>query len=361
MITADYIVVGSGLTGAVIARQLHDAGRDVIVLERRQSVGGNVADTVHEPTGIRIGKHGPHYFRTNSDRIWDYVQRFAPFYKYEARVQARVHGKLKVWPLHAQEAGWPAHTGVPTNFAESCLARMSATAYDGFIHNYTAKQWGVHPSTLSVELANRVNVRQDNDDRFSQHKYQGLPTGGYTEWIESMLREIPFKCGFDYLKDNRQVKARRLLIFTGPIDAFFWYVYGKLKYRGQQRQQVYLPQVQHFIQDCGQVNNCQDNGTWLRSLEWGHMMEYPNANKGTVLTVETPYTPEDSDAYEYPFPDRENQDLYKRYRQRANALDNVLITGRLGEYKYMDMDFACGRALAHSKKILSKERIALPC
>jgi UDP-galactopyranose mutase len=362
MLAADYIIVGSGLTGAVIARALADAGREVFVLERRSYLGGNVHDHAH-PSGIRIHTHGPHYFRTNSERIWDYATRFSPFYRYEAALVSLVDGRHENWPIaasyirqHAGAAWKPEFTGTPRNFEEAALGLMPRVVYEKFVKEYNEKQWGVPAHALAADLCKRFDVRHDDEPRLKPDcQHQGIPEVGYAEWMRRMLAGIPVLLGFDYLRERHDVHARRLLVFTGPVDEYFEFDLGRLIYRGQRREHRYLAD-DDFAQPCGQVNNpMHANGPHLRTLEWKHLMPAADAAKikGTVLTTETPYTPSDPSEYEYPFPDRANGELAEAYRFRASLLEKVLICGRLGEYRYFDMDQAIARALVLAAKILA--------
>lgn len=362
MISADYIVVGSGLTGTTIARRLYDSGREVVILERRDHVGGNVHDHVHQG-GIRIHTYGPHYFRTNSEEIWEFVNRFATFFKYEAALKSYVDGQYENWPIAASyirrvigEHWKPEFKGTPTNFEEASLAMMPRLIYEKFVKGYTEKQWGVPVHTLSAGLAKRFDVREDDEPRLVRHKYQGIPADGYAAFMRNMLAGIPVMLNIDYLKVRDSLRSKRLLIFTGPIDEFFGYDLGRLHYRGQMREHTYLPDVD-YVQPCGQVNNPDPvNGPHIRTLEWKHMMprEYAERIRGTVLTREITQSPTDPDKYEYPFPDDKNSSLYQRYRERANSIPNLLICGRLGEYRYYDMDQAIGRASMLAEKILQE-------
>ncbi len=356
----DYLIVGSGLTGAVIARILTDAGRDVLVVERRTHLGGNVHD-YHHPSGIRIHTYGPHYFRTNSQKIWDFVTRFATFYPFEATVMSLIDGKLENWPITKRyinreigERWQPAFHGHPSNFEEASLAMMPQMVYQKFVKGYTEKQWGVPATTLASELAGRFEVRENGDTRLKQHRFQGLPLNGYAAFMANILKGIPVLLNFDYLYRKNDFRARKMVIFTGAIDEFFNYKFGRLSYRNQIRHHEYLPDV-NFFQPVEQVNNPnRQTGAYVRTLEWKHMMpaQYARQIKGTVITRETPATPNDANNYEYPFPDRKNSQLYRRYRQLAAAQSKLLICGRLGEYKYYDMDDAIERAMQHARTIL---------
>ena len=350
----DYLIAGSGLTGAVIARELADRGFSVLVLERRAQIGGNIYD-YHHPSGIKIHAYGPHYFRTDDENIWRYVNRFSRFYPYEPELKSLVDGAYENWPISGQYlkqfAGpdWrPSFTGIPANFEEASLAMMPEQVYRKFVKGYTEKQWGVDARDLSPDLARRFDIRKDNDPRLMTHKYQGIPEKGYASLMSNLLSGIPVLLNFDYLQHRDFMKPRYKLIFTGPIDEYFGYQFGRLKYRGQIRKDTYIPDVEYIL-PCGQVNNPDaGNGAHIRSLEWKHMMQTEHARHitGTVLTSETPCTPASSDHCEYPFPDLHNAKLYSRYREEADKIDDVLICGRLGEYQYYDMDRAIARALA---------------
>lgn len=361
MLSADYIVVGSGLTGTVIARLLADAGRDVAIVERRAHFGGNVYDRVHR-SGIRMHEYGPHYFRTDSERVWSFVSRFASFYRYEARVLTLVDGHYQNWPISGtylrQVAGadWRASFhATPRNFEEACQSLMPAIVYEKLVKSYTEKQWGVPASRLDAGLAKRFDVRMDDDPRLSRCKYQGLPVDGYSGMFTRMLAGIPVLLGTDYLKQIADIHHRKLLVFTGPIDEFFGLKYGRLKYRAQERVHAYFPRVE-WVLPCAQVNNPDPiKGGHIRSIEWKHLMTKDNAAKvhGTVITRETPYTPLDADHYEYPFPDDENRCIYKHYRAEADRQQRLLICGRLGDYRYYDMDHAIWNATCIVRRILA--------
>lgn len=357
---ADHVVVGAGLTGAVIARALRDAGRSVLVVDRRAHVAGNVHDHVH-PSGIAIHTYGPHYFRTNDDALWAFVNRFARFHPYAPALKSLVDGRHENWPIAASYIartvghGWqPEFTGAPTNFEQAALGLMPRLVYEKFVRGYTEKQWGVPATTLSADLVKRFDVREDDEPRLMRHRHQGIPVEGYTRMLEAMLADIPVLLNVDWLAHRNAWPSRRTLVFTGPIDEYFGFDLGRLAYRGQRRVHEYRPDVE-FAQPCGQVNNPDPaNGAHIRTLEWKHMMEpvYARNIRGTVLTREIPFTPDAPTDYEYPFPDAANADLYARYRARADARGNVLICGRLGEYRYYDMDQAIARARLLARGLL---------
>lgn len=363
-ISVDYLIVGTGLTGATLARQLADAGREVLMVDRRAHTGGNVHDHLH-PSGVPIHTYGPHYFRTNSERVWAFVNRFSAFYEYAAALKSWVDGQYENWPVAGSyirrvvgEPWSPGFSGSPTNFEEASLAMMPRVVYEKFVKGYNEKQWGVPAHRLSASLAHRFDVRADDEPRLMRHIHQGLPTLGYAGLMRNLLHDIPVLLHCDYLQRRAEFHARRKLIFTGPIDEFFGYDLGRLHYRGQQREHTYLPNVE-FAQPYGQVNNPDPaNGPHIRTLEWKHLMPPDQARRitGTVLTREVTISPADPNQYEYPFPDERNAALYRRYRTRAETLPHTLICGRLGEYRYYDMDQAIARGMRLSEKIFGEAR-----
>ena len=356
----DYLIVGSGLTGSTIARRLADAGREVLILERRAHIGGNVHDTLHS-SGVRVHTYGPHYFRCLSPRIWEFVNRFSMFRPYEAQVKILVDGIYEDWPVHRQTVqrylDWvpPQSKRRPRNFEEACLRKLPPQVYHAMIEGYTRRQWGVEPHRLGAELAQRIRINGDHQHSLTpQHRYQALPTLGYAGWMEAMTGGIPCLRGVDYLQQRDQFRARKLLVFTGSMDEFFGFDEGQLAYRGQRRRLVFYPDRNSF-QPCVQVNHPEaDEFAPLRTIEWKYLLPPKQQQfvEGTVVTQEFPFSPSNPDAFEYPVPDLLNKALSHRYRARAALTPNLLLCGRLGEYRYYDMDQAIGRALHLADGIL---------
>ena len=364
MLRADFVIVGSGLTGSTIARFLADHGQDVLVIDRKDHIAGNVYDYRHE-SGAMIHKYGPHYFRCGSEKIWNFLNRFSEFYDWAATLCSKVNGEYLNWPVSQDYiekiAGkeWDLFKGEASNFEEACLAKIPDKLYQLFIKGYTEKQWGVNAAELDKELAVRITINKPNVNTLTpNHRWNALPGNGYTEMVKNMLEGIPVKLHFDYLKNRERVIADKMLVFTGPIDEFFHYKFGKLKYRGQGRKIEYLEDIDTF-QPCVQVNYPNADEPRIRTIEWKHLL--PAADRsmvtGTVITHETPFTPQEANQYEYPFPDKFNKQLYDEYRREADHLKNTLICGRLGEYRYYDMDQAIGRAMKLASTILEKHNV----
>jgi UDP-galactopyranose mutase len=353
---SDYVVIGSGITGSTIARHLSDAGNEVTIIERRGHLGGNVHDYVHE-SGIVIHTYGPHYFRTSSERIWNFVNRFDRFREFNAILKCFVDGRYERWPLTPSTVQRLYGTdrpeiedGRPVNFEEDMLSSMPLAAYDQFVRGYTRKQWGCDPRKLSSDLTTRIELRDTDDPRLKLSRYQGLPISGYASFMAAMVAGIRVIKGVDYLEHRNEFKARQKLIYTGSIDTLFDYRFGRLQWRSQSRRHVYLPGELKL--PCVQVNYPDENESAIRVIEWAHMMPPEASFQGTVLTYETPFSPDVPDAFEYPFPDEQNRVLFKRYMELAKQEPNLIVCGRLGEYRYLDMDQAIGRALTISGRLI---------
>ncbi len=365
MIKADFVIVGAGLTGSTIARILTDNGQDVVIVDRKDHIAGNIYDYKDE-SGAMIHKYGPHYFRCGSEKIWNFLNRFTEFYNWSALLKSKVGNEYLSWPVNEDYINkivgedWNLFKGEPLNFEEVCLSRMPKQIYEMFIKGYTEKQWGVKATELSKDLAVRITINKGNVNTLTpHHKWNALPRYGYTEMMRSMVNGIPLTLQYDYLRNKEAVIANKLLVFTGPVDEFFNYKHGKLKYRGQNRRIEHLENTEQH-QPCIQVNYPNPEDPRIRTIEWKHLM-HPDDKakvKGTMLTHETPFTPENANQYEYPFPDKQNKELYEQYKSEADALSDVLICGRLGEYRYYDMDQAIGRAMKLATEIMEKFEIS---
>ena len=357
----DYLIVGSGLTGSVLARKLADRGEQVLVVDRRPHPAGNLYDYDH-PSGIRVHAYGPHYFRTNSAKIWKFVNKFSPFYKFEAILKSYVDGRYENWPVvesyikRTLGKDWePGFKGEPSNFEEASLKYMPRPIYEKFVKGYTEKQWGVPAKNLSADLARRFDVRKDDEPRLSRYKYQGIPVYGYTGMILRMLDGIPVILNYDYLEDPKAFVPQKMTLYTGPIDEYFGYQYGKLKYRHQVRRHRYYPRLK-FFQPYHQINYpSKKDGKLIRAIEWKRVMPPSSAKKiprGAVVTREYPEDSRDPNTHEYPFPEKRYRELYLRYKKKADKLSGIMFCGRLGEYKYYDMDQAIENSFSIVNRVL---------
>jgi len=358
----DYLIVGSGLTGATIARMLHDAGREVLVIDRRQHLGGNVHD--QNIAGLRVHTYGPHYFRTSSAFIWEWVNRFADFQSFEAKVLSDIGtGQLVQWPPTFQQVkvlchGWQPQPRCvnPQSLEEAALSMMPRQAYELFVKEYNEKQWGKSPAELSPALCKRFSLRTEGETRLTPGaRFQGIPKDGYSAWMAAMLDGIDVHLGIDYQEVRCSIKAKKT-IYTGPIDEFFGFDIGRLQYRGQRRVHKIVDASTHGL-PCVQVNNpTHAGGDHIRSIDWRHLLNDQQRSEisRTIITTETPHSPTDPDCFEYPFLDAANQQLAASYQRRAKEIaPSVLITGRLGSFQYMDMDQAIAKALSMRCKVMS--------
>ncbi|MFH1377263.1 MAG: FAD-dependent oxidoreductase [Planctomycetota bacterium] len=363
MPTIDFLIIGAGLTGATIARDLTDSGARCLVVEKRSAVAGNCHDQIHLTSGIRYHTYGPHLFRTKSQAIWDYVQRFADFYEYRHQVKTWVNGNWENWPVSGEciarlcggdskpalvDDGTPA-----ANFRIASLRKMPAAIYESFIKNYTEKQWSARDTDLGAELAGRFHIAQDNDPHLHpQHRFQGLPRNGFTAMVHAMLDGIDVVLNVDWLTRRTDFPAKHI-IYTGPVDRFFDAKYGELKYRGQRYENEYLPGCAGFQQPAT-VCNYPNDYNFVRITEWKRLAEDPlsGALRGSLLTREYPFFPTDPDDFAYPFPDKPNRSLAERYLADAEKLKDVTFCGRLGRYCYYDMDQAIADAQAVAEQLI---------
>ncbi len=359
----DVLVVGAGYAGSVVAERLARAGKRVHVIDKRPHVGGNVYDEYDEH-GIRVGRYGPHIFHTNSTRIVDYLSNFTEWRPYEHRALAHVEGKLlpipinldtvnKLYGLSLDEEEVEAffervrepRTPVETS-EDLVVSTVGRDLYEKFFKNYTRKHWGLDPSQLSAGVAARVPVRTNRDDRYWTDEFQGVPLHGYTKMFEAILdhRNIGIELGVDFHEIRERVQARHL-VYTGPIDAYFGYRFGRLPYRSLRFEHEHLPGIPRY-QPVATINYPNEHD-YIRVTEFKHLtgQEHP----GTSIVREYPQS--EGDPY-YPVPRPENEALYKRYQSLAARERNVTFVGRLSQYRYYNMDQVVGAALKAAQNIL---------
>lgn len=344
----DYLIVGAGIYGATAARVLTEAGKSVAVIDRRDVVAGNCYDEDIE--GIRFNLYGGHIFHTNSERVWNFVNRFAQWQSYIHRVSACVDGKLYSFPpnLLTLNQIWGIKTPQDAAVAYNDMAKME-TIREMFFRGYSEKQWGKPYSQIPSSVTARIPLRTTYDDRYFTDKYQALPVNGYTAFVRALLKNIPLALGCDYLESREywNRKAERV-IYTGPIDELFGYEYGALEYRSLRFEHF---SVEGDFQGCATINYPERRRAYTRVLEHKHFGWQQST--GSIVTMEYPETYErgTNEPY-YPVRDEANAKLYEQYKARAAAERWLIIGGRLGMFQYLNMDQAIGAAITTAERLI---------
>ena len=355
----DYLIVGAGLYGAVFAHEAKKAGKKVLVVDKRDHIAGNVHTAQME--GINVHVYGAHIFHTNNRRVWDYVNRFAEFNRFTNSPVANFKGELyslpfnmytfnKMWgvvtPAEAaakiEEQKREAGITEPKNLEEQAISLVGTDIYEKLIKGYTEKQWGRDCKDLPSFIIKRLPVRFTFDNNYFNALYQGIPVGGYTKMLEKMLEGIEIQLNTDYLswKEDLDTLAEKV-VYTGPIDAYFGYQLGYLQYRSV-RFETEVLDMPNF-QGNAAVNYTDRETPWTRIIEhkW---FEFGNQPK-TVISREYSSEWKPGDEPYYPVNDEKNGALYQQYKALAAQESNVIFGGRLGEYKYYDMDALIAAAL----------------
>jgi UDP-galactopyranose mutase len=363
----DYVIVGAGFAGAVMAERLAaDAHKKVLVVESRRHIGGNTYDYFND-AGILVHKYGPHIFHTNSREVYDYLGQFTPWRPYEHRVLASVDGMLVPIPINLntinQLYGLHLNSMEVDDFLSSkaekkdrvvtsedvVINKVGRELYEKFFKGYTRKQWGLDPSELDASVAARIPTRCNCDNRYFTDTYQAMPLYGYTRLFENMLSHpnIKVMLGTDY-KDIEGVIPYKKMIYTGPIDYYFDYFYGKLPYRSIEFRIETMDTA--VFQSTGTINYPNEH-PYTRVTEFKYLtgQQHPK----TAVVYEYPQAT--GDPY-YPVPRPENAELYKKYQRLASGLPNVYFTGRLATYKYYNMDQVVAQSLALYKKIVANQQ-----
>ena len=368
----NYLIVGSGLYGATIAQQAKKAGKSVLVIDKRPNVGGNIYTEKVE--GINVHKYGAHIFHTNNKEVWDYVTSFVDFNRFTNSPVANYKGELysmpfnmytfnKMWGVVTlEEAAAKIEeqkkeiTGEPKNLEEQAISLVGRDIYEKLVKGYTEKQWGRDCKDLPAFIIKRLPVRLTFDNNYFNALYQGIPIGGYTKLIEKMLEGIEVRLNVDYLENKEELdKLAEKVIYTGPIDAYFDYKLGTLEYRSVRFENEILDKPN--FQGNAAVNYTDRETPWTRIIEhkWFEFGKDENGNDLPKTVISREYSSEWKlgDEPYYPVNDAKNSTLYEQYKALAEAEDNVIFGGRLGEYKYYDMDKTIEVALVAAKKELS--------
>ena len=356
------LVVGAGFAGAVMARELAEAGLRVLVVEQREHIGGNAYDELDEH-GILVHRYGPHLFHTQSERLFSYLARFTTWRPYEHRVLARVSGQLVPLPINRttvnQLYGWNLdEQGMAAFLAEVAeerpihnsedvvRSRVGRELCELFFHHYTKKQWGLELAQLAPQVAGRIPVRTNDDDRYFTDAFQAIPRDGYTAMFRNMLDhhliQVELATPFAAVKDRVNF---RHVVYTGPVDAYYGYRFGALPYRSLRFEHRHLPEISQF-QPVATINEPGSKVPWTRITEFKHItgQQHP----GTSIVTEYPQA--DGDPY-YPIPNAGNEALYQRYKQLAAQEAGVTFVGRLAQYRYYNMDQVVGAALTAAHRL----------
>ena len=358
----DWLVVGAGFAGAVVAERLaSQRGERVLVIDRRAHVAGNAFDE-HDAAGVLMHRYGPHIFHTNSAAVFDHLSAFTAWRKYEHRVLGRVDGQLVPIPINLDTVNrlygldldaegleaWFAARAEPVDEIRTSedvvVSRVGRELYEKFFRHYTRKQWGLDPSELDRSVTARVPVRTNRDDRYFTDEYQFMPRDGYTAMFTRMLSHprITVMTGTEWRQVRDSVPYRRL-VWTGPVDEFFGFRFGKLPYRSLRFEHETVERP--WFQPVGTVNYPQDED-YTRISEYKHL----TGQRSEVTTITREFPSAEGDPY-YPIPRAENQALYKRYEALADATANTWFVGRLATYRYYNMDQVVAQALATFRRI----------
>lgn len=352
----DYLIVGSGLFGSTFARLATDSGKSCLIIDKRNHIAGNCYTEKIE--GINIHSYGPHIFHTSNKFVWDFVNRFAKFNNFILSPKAWSSGKLYSLPFNMNTfyEMWGTHTpeqakmiidrqkfqGIPNNFEEQALSLVGKDIYKSLIEGYTTKQWGRNPKELPSFIIKRLPLRFTFDNNYFNDKYQGIPIGGYTQMFNNILDGIEIKLNIDYFSNKEHFDSlAKKIVYTGCIDEFFDYEFGKLEYRSLEFKQKIL-NIENY-QGCAQINYTDMSHPYTRIIEHKHFEN--------TLTEKTVITEEYSKEYKkglipyYPINDEKNQNRYKRYQEKTKKLTNFIFGGRLSEYKYMDMHIVIESAI----------------
>lgn len=361
----DYLIVGAGLYGAAFAECMTRAGKRCLVIDRRPHIAGNAY--TEEIDGIQVHRYGPHIFHTNNSAVWKYVNQFAQFNRFTLGTVANYHGEMyslpfnmytfnRMWGVTTPEEAArmidkqrrAAGITAPRNLEEQAIALVGTDIYEKLIKGYTEKQWGRPCRDLPTFIIRRLPVRFTYDNNYFNALYQGIPTGGYTKMIANMLRDTEVRLGVDYLERKAELAPLAdTVVYTGPIDAYFGYRLGALEYRSVRFETEILDRPN--FQGNAVVNYTDRETPWTRIIEhkWFTFGKDGDGNalQHTVVTREYSAAWELEEEPYYPINDEKNMALYRRYKTLADREPGVIFGGRLGEYRYYDMDQVIAKAL----------------
>jgi len=361
MKNADIVIIGAGISGAVLAERYAKIGKKVLIIEKRDHIAGNCYDYIDE-NGILVSKYGAHLFHTNEEDVWQYINQFCEFYPFEHKVIAKVDGQLVPIPVNintvnklfgtsisteAEMKQWLDENRLPIDTPkdgrEAALNKVGQVLYEKMFRHYTKKQWDKYPEELDASVLDRIPVRSNYDDRYFSDKYQALPVGGYTKLFEGILNHpnIEVLLNTDYFDVKDEVTGYDKLFYTGPVDRYFEFKHSlteKLEYRSINF--VSETVDAEFYQENSVVNYPGEEVGFTRIIEYKHF----GNQKSDKTTIVKEFTTDEGDPY-YPVPNPKNQQIYEKYKAEADALVDVYFVGRLANYKYFNMDQAFKNAL----------------
>ena len=367
----DYLVVGSGLYGAIFACEANKKGKKVLVIDKRPNIGGNIYTEKIE--GINVHKYGAHIFHTNNKKVWEYVNKYATFNRFTNSPVANYKCELfslpfnmytfnKMWGVVTPEEAMAKIEeqrkeikGEPTNLEEQAISLVGRDIYEKLIKGYTEKQWGRDCKDLPSFIIKRLPVRLTFDNNYFNALYQGIPVGGYTKMIENMLDGIEVRLNVDYLENKEELdKLAEKVVYTGPIDAYFDYKLGYLEYRSVRFENELLDKPN--FQGNAAVNYTDRETPWTRIIEhkWFEFGKDEEGNDLPKTYISREYSSEwkPGDEPYYPVNDEKNSSLYDEYKELADKEEKVIFGGRLGEYKYYDMDATVASVLDKCEEVL---------
>lgn len=379
---ADIVIIGAGISGCVLAERYAEAGKKILIIEKRDHIAGNCYDYIDE-NGILVSKYGAHLFHTEDKDVWEYVNRFSDWYPWEHKVLAKVDGVLVPIPVNITTVNTLFNLSIssekemiewleenrlpienPQNGKEAVLNKVGPILYEKMFRHYTKKQWDKYPEELHAAVLDRIPVRTNTDDRYFADTYQALPKEGYTKIFEKMLEHpnIEVKINTDYFDIKDQIEGQEKLFYTGPIDRFFKFKHSlidKLEYRSI-----------NFVWETVDVEHFQSNSVVNypgREVDFTRIVEFKHFGnqKSAKTTVVKEYTTDEGEPY-YPVLNEKNLAIYKKYQEEAEKITDVYFVGRLANYKYFNMDQAFKNALdlyyslekesSFSKKNLTKSK-----
>lgn len=364
--TYDFLIVGAGLYGAVFAHEANKAGKTCLIIDKRNHIGGNVY--TEKVAGIEVHRYGAHIFHTSSKKVWQYVNQFAEFNRFTNSPLANYKGELynlpfnmntfnKMWGVTTPEQAKQkieqqrkdSYVAQPRNLEEQAINLVGLDIYEKLIRGYTEKQWGRSCRELPAFIIRRLPVRFTYDNNYFNDPYQGIPIGGYTAMVDKMIEGIDVQLETDYLADKAYWDSRaEHIVYTGPVDAYFNYQYGVLAYRSLTFESQLLDTDNY--QGNAVVNYTDADTPYTRIIEHKHF-EF-GTQPQTIITREYSTEWKQGDEPYYPVNDAHNSRLYAQYKQLADAERNVIFGGRLGEYRYYDMDKVIAAALSRASKVL---------